>query len=76
MNKLVSALHEATHLVPGVPTHGATPGTERHHRTRAGRLHNRSARLQNPDRHHQTPPRVLITWQNWIGRHVGHNSRE
>ena len=75
MNKLVSALHEATHLVPGVPTHGATPAAERHHRTRGHRLHNRSPRLQNPSRHHQAP-RVLITWQNWIGRHVGHNSHE
>ena len=76
MNTLASTLHDATHLVPGVPTHGERPATERHHRTRAGhRLHSRSPRIQNPDRH-QAPPRVLVTWQNWIGRHVGHNSHE
>ena len=76
MKKLASALHDATHLVPGMPTHGDAPAIE-HHRPRVGpRLQNRSPRVQNPDRHHQTPPRVLITWQNWIGRHVGHNSHE
>jgi hypothetical protein len=77
MKKLASTLHDATHLVPGVPAHGDTPATERHHRTRAGhRPHDRSPRLQHPDRHHQAPPRILITWQNWIGRHVGHASHE
>jgi hypothetical protein len=77
MNKLVSALHEATHLVPGMPTHSDAPAAERHHRPRVGpRLQNGSPRVPNPDRHHQTPPRVLVTWQNWIGRHVGHDSRE
>jgi hypothetical protein len=77
MNTLASTLHDATHLVPGVPTHGDSPAAERHHRARAGhRLHRRGPRLQNPDRHHQTPPRVLITWQNWIGRRVGLDNRE
>lgn len=77
MNTLAATLHDATHLVPGVPTHRETPATERHHRTRVGhRLHNRSPHLQSPDRHHQAPPRVLVTWQNWIGRHVGRNSHE
>ena len=77
MKKLVSALHDATHLLPGVPTHSEAPATERHHRTRVGpRLQNRSPRVQNPSRHHEAPPRVLVTWQNWIGRHVGHDSHE
>jgi len=77
MKKLVSALHDATHLLPGVPTHSDAPATEQHHRTRVGpRLQNRSPRVQNPSRHHEAPPRVLVTWQNWIGRHVGHDSHE
>ena len=77
MNKLVSALHDATHRVPGVPAHGETPATERHHGGRAGhRLRSRSPRLQNQHRHHQTAPRVLIAWQNWIGRQVGHKIHE
>jgi len=77
MNKHVSALHDATHLVPGVPTHSDTPGTVRHHRTKASpRLHHRSPHLQSPNRHHQNPPRVLITWQNWIGQLFGHGKEE
>ena len=74
MNKLVSALHDATHHIPGVPTHSDTPATQRPHRTH--RPHNRNPHLQSPNRHHQTPPRVLITWQNWIGQLVGHNKHQ
>ena len=76
MNKLVSALHDATHLVPGAPTHSDTPAAHRPHRTGVNPRHNKSPHLQNPNRHHQTPPRVLITWQNWIGRHVGHPTED
>ena len=77
MNTLASTLHDATHLVPGVPVHRDAPATERHHRTRAGhRVHDTRPRVQNPDRHHQAPPRILIAWQNWIGRRVGHTSHE
>ena len=77
MKKLVSALHDATHLLPGVPTHSDAHATERHHRTRVGpRLHNRSPRVQNPSRHHEAPPRVLVTWQTWLGRHVGLHRHE
>ena len=75
MNKLVSPLHDATHLVPGVPAHGDAPTVQRPHRTRVSpRLRNRSPHRHSPDRHHQTPPRVLITWQNWIARLVGHKN--
>ena len=77
MNKLTSALHYATHFVPGVPTHGDTPVAQRPRRTRVSpRLHTRGPHLQNPSRHHQNPPRVLITWQNWISRRVGHRKQE
>ena len=74
MNKFISALHDSTHLVPWVPAHSDTIAAQRSHRTRVSRRpHNKGPRLQSPSRHHQTPPRVLITWQNWIGRLVGHD---
>ena len=77
MNKLASALHDATHAVPGVPDHSNVPVTQRPNRTRVSpRLRNRSPRLQGHNRHHQNPPRVLITWQNWIGHLVGHGKQE
>jgi hypothetical protein len=77
MNKLLFALHEATHQAPGVPAHSDTPATQRPHRTRVNpRPHDQSAHLHNHSRHQRTPPRVLIAWQNWIGQLVGHsNSR-
>jgi len=74
MNKLVSTLHDATHLVPGVPAHGDAPTVQRPHRTRVSpRPHNRSPRRHSSVRH-QTPPRVLITWQNRIARLFGHKN--
>jgi hypothetical protein len=77
MNKLVSTMHDATHLVPGVPAHGDAPVTQRSHRTRVNpRLRNQSPHLQNHSQQHHTPPRVLIAWQNWIGRLVGHGSSQ
>ena len=77
MNKLVSALHDATHLLPGVPTHSEVTAARHSHRTNIGpRLHNRSPHLQNARRHHQNPPRVLIAWQTWIGQLVGHGKQE
>jgi hypothetical protein len=77
MNKLVSAMHDATHVVPGVPTHSDAPATQRAHRSPVNpRRHNQSPRLQNHSRRHQTPPRVLIAWQNWISRVVGHGSSQ
>ncbi len=77
MNKLVSAMHDATHQVPGMPVHRENP-LSRHPGSRRSnehpRLQSRERRHQAPQ-HHQTPPRVLIAWQNWIGRHIGRNDR-
>jgi hypothetical protein len=74
MNKLISTLHDATHLVPGVPTHSDTPVTQRPQRSPiSSRLRNSSPRAQKPNRHHQAPPRVFISWQNWISRLVGYD---
>ena len=65
MNQLVTAMHDITHLVPGVPAHGDGPAIQQSRRTPANR------RVQSPQRHnhsghHQEPPRVLVGWQNWI----------
>jgi hypothetical protein len=71
MNKLASTLHDATHQVPGVPAHqenaphehsGAGSHKPKHQPGRA-RRHNAPERRQRPSR-------VLVAWQNWIGRHV------
>ena len=77
MNKLTSALHDATHQVPGVPAHSENrPNEQPTSRRRGKRPH-----LQGADGHHQTPqrnqkpPRVLIGWQTWIGEHIRRNDR-
>ncbi len=69
MNKLVSTLHDATHRVPGVPTHGDVPAIPRV--PVSPRRYNRGPHQQNPSRHHHAAPRVLIEWQNWIAELVG-----
>ncbi|GAA1444327.1 hypothetical protein [Leifsonia poae] len=76
MNTLASTLHDATHSVPGVPAHSDAPAANQPHRNRvrAGQG-NRGPRLQNNSRRHHTPPRILISWQNWIGRLVGRGDR-
>jgi hypothetical protein len=77
MNKLVSAMHDATHLAPGAPAHSDTPATAQRHGTRVNpRPHDHTPRVQNHTRHHQTPPRVLVAWQNWISRLVGRGSSQ
>ena len=69
MNKLTSVLHDATHQVPGVPAHSENQLSHRP----GPRLRNKHPRLQSAERHRQRPPRVLISWQNWIAEHVGTN---
>lgn len=76
MNKLVSALHDSTHLIPGMPAHSETPATQRLNRLRVARVHHRGPHVQHPRRHHQNPPRLLVTWQTWIGHLVGRGKRE
>jgi hypothetical protein len=63
-SKPFNVLHDATHRVPGVPAHESSPATS----TPKGV--NRHPRLQNQNAHHESPPRVLIAWQNWIARLV------
>jgi hypothetical protein len=75
MNTISSALHDATHRVPGVPDHHEN---SRHARSRS---HVGGPRAQSHLRHrqasqgHQAPPRILIAWQNWIARVVGRKGR-
>ena len=76
---LTNALHEATHLVPGVPEHRDLPSGHqgaaaqphaRAHRSGAassGQRTNAGAGAhQGAASAHQRAPRVLVGWQNWI----------
>jgi hypothetical protein len=65
---LANVLHEATHRIPGVPPHDPTSGAT----VRRGVNHH--PRLQNLAPHHNSPPRVLVPWQNWISQLVHRNS--
>jgi hypothetical protein len=63
MNKVVTAMHDATHLVPGVPEHSDTrPASATPHQ------HGHTAPVHGHALRHQTPPRILVAWQKWIGR--------
>ncbi|MFC4244962.1 hypothetical protein ACFOYW_16440 [Gryllotalpicola reticulitermitis] len=74
MNKLTAALHTTTHLVPGVPRHQDRPhghqGAALQGRpVQNRRLHNLGTSLNQKARvRHHKPPRVMVEWQNWIGR--------
>jgi hypothetical protein len=37
---------------------------------------NRRAELRNPNAHHANPPRVLVSWQQWIGGLFGQSRSE
>jgi hypothetical protein len=68
MNKVISVMHDATHVVPGVPRHGdARPGIASSHQ------HDHIPHVHNHAERHQAPPQVLVAWQNWIGRLVPEN---
>ena len=76
MNKLASTLHDATHQVPGVPAHSDTLATNQSHRTGANaRQHNQNQKSHDQSLRHQTPPRVLVAWQNWIVRRFHSDQR-
>ena len=74
MNKPAFVAHDATHLVPGVPSHSDAPAAHRTHVN--ARSHSESTHVQNHGQHHQNPPQVLIAWQNWIGRLVGRSNSD
>jgi hypothetical protein len=60
-SKAVSMLHDATHRIPGVPAHDSARVAT------APRTVGRHPGPKNRNAHHETPPRVLVAWQNWIG---------
>ena len=74
-------LHEAMHRLPGMPAHDRAPALNSN--ATAQRRHGRSlpnrpltsTPLRNPGAHHGRPPRVLVSWQTWIARRLGHQSR-
>jgi hypothetical protein len=57
-------MHDAMHKIPGMPSHvdGGLQAT-------ASRGRNSHSRLRRNPRHNE--PRVLVAWQNWIGRRLG-----
>jgi hypothetical protein len=74
MNKLASAMHDATHLVPGVPAHSDTSAIRRPHRTGDSGPRNQGRRLQAHSRPRGNQPRILVRWQDWIARMVGQSN--
>jgi hypothetical protein len=68
MNRPSGRLHELLHKVPGVPPHSEAERLNAN--ATAARIHGRHPRLVNPVAHHANPPRVLVAWQEWIGRLV------
>jgi hypothetical protein len=76
MNRLVSAMHDFTHLVPGIPAHDETRAARRPGRnTHSPRMRNRAPHQNKPSQHHHAPPRVLVGWQNWIARGLRRRQR-
>ena len=81
MNKLATVLHDATHLVPGVPAHRENPQHSRPQHSHPAAAVNGRPTPTSIQRHHkaaerhQRPPRVLVGWQNWIADRVGQNHR-
>jgi hypothetical protein len=65
MTQIANGLHDAMHRIPGMPPHdSASAATTPRAATRRGA--NRHPHLRNPTAHHETPPRVLVAWQNRI----------
>ena len=71
-SKTTSSLHEAMHRIPGVPPHrepGAREieGANRPHQHQHQHQHQHNHQLKQPTSLHDSPPRVLVAWQNKIG---------
>lgn len=73
---MAEALHEHLHKLPGMPPHSeaerlnqnqAAERLHAHNHDRHRALAGHHPSLPNPNGHHARPPRVLVSWQNWIG---------
>jgi hypothetical protein len=72
MNRLVSAVHEAIHDVPGVPEHeDRAPGHQGSTRHGQSAQSSAAVRFDHTRPHEHTPPRVLVRWQTRIAGLVG-----
>jgi hypothetical protein len=85
--RLWQRLHDLLHKVPGMPPHADAQRLNSNAAARRlGRnvhgatghrpsLKNRRPSLRNPNAHHARPPRVLVSWQEWIGGLFGQTRR-
>jgi hypothetical protein len=76
---LGQGVHDQLHRLPGMPAHAQAERLNANAAARArnGNSHgrrghgpssaNRRAALRSPNAHHANPPRVLVSWQQWIG---------
>jgi hypothetical protein len=70
---LTERLHEHLHKLPGMPPHSEADrlnqnrNAHNHHSGHRAALTRRHPSLPIPNGHHASPPRVLVSWQNWIG---------
>jgi hypothetical protein len=64
MTTTANSLHNAMHRIPGVPQHDTSRNATTPHGV------GRHPRLQHPVVRHESAPRVLVSWQNWIAKLV------
>jgi hypothetical protein len=85
--RLRQRLHDQFHKIPVMPPHADAQRLNSNAAARqlasnrqgaAGHgpsLKNRRPAPHSPRAHHDNPPRVLVSWQEWIGSRFGHNPR-
>ena len=68
--QIAERLHEQMHKLPGMPPHSEAARLNQNlgdRRLSHPALDGRHSALRNPNPHHGRPPRVLVSWQEWIG---------
>ncbi|UJP09072.1 hypothetical protein L2X99_11410 [Microbacterium sp. KUDC0406] len=71
-NRLIDALHEGTHRIPGVPAHAERSSGHQ------GAARRAQSRRRHAAAHRHTahrPPRVLVAWQQRIAALFGQGRR-
>ena len=77
--QIAERLHEQMHKLPGMPSHSKAERLNRNLGARCLSAHGHYPGshpvldgphpvLQNRNAHNARPPRVLVAWQEWIGR--------